>query len=428
LFFLFSQFAQISLEVLIKVCCLGRKILPKKKSKMDRRMDEQEQIFYRESSVGKRVTGMFWIVKDAEAYDSSKSLADAVEKLFQRHPVFRSKVVDEADGLHWKPCCNDVKHHVQTSELALEGEETYENLKNALRQRLEDTIGEPLSNHLLAKLTRVGKSGFVLTFSHCLMDGFSRLLFARDLGKAFRGEALSEAEEVDMPALWKLYKQDVVASEEAAGWQLPYDDTMENPANRLAIETIEEDGPGLVAACRAQKCKLTAALLTAVVRVSGGEGKVGVGCPVNVRPRVKLPPNELFNCGVPGGVTIDCEKPFWDAARATQEQLLQETESLGLAQIVLSGFRGMLKENRGKPWPEDVSIFIPFICSNLGRCDLPQVDCLFGSLGRNHGAAVFLSMHSLGPRCCLSASFLTPLFDRKRIAKILSDAMALIKE
>ena len=388
------------------------------------------------SRAGYRNTGFVFILGEPV---SRLEIEKSLEVVAARHVgILGHRAGDDLKT--WVRCCDDWRHHIMLDKEEEEKEEEKRvPIEEACRETLErDVIGTRFERPAcFFRMRVVRRRGFVIAFSHLLFDGKSRLLLARDFLRALKNLPLSEREEVPRerlpPNLFAdilAVKEDVSAFPVSAYSGLPFDDVSPHLSqHRLAIRLRRISLAPLLARTRLHQTTLTMALATALVRVAvpRREGGVVVGLAYDLRAKCGLPQNELLNAGFPSGVLVEEGLPFWEATRRTATWLAKDMESMSAAKVVYGAYESEL----AKPFciPNLAEVFIPFIISNLGpaQAGLEDLQCMFAAHGRGIGGSIAMHLHSMADgTCCLSYTFVTPLYDEHRVAKILDAAFEMI--
>jgi hypothetical protein len=281
---------------------------------------------------------------------------------------------------------------------------------------------------------------WIVVFSHCLMDGSSRILFARDVLTLARGEPLSEPEPIGMgpvealalhlPSAIPIPVDGAGAPPLEAFRPLPFHGPHDVP-QRLAIDVFEWDLALSLERCRAFKVPFTMAFLTALAFCGCPDrATTAIGCPLNSRQMLGLPVNELLNAGVPMGTMVERGQSFWSSAAATAASFKATVSALDYPRMVMGAYRASLDAVRpGEPWPNrsPTDIQVPLIVSNMGPCLVPGVDTLFGALGTCHGGSVLIHVHTVLAKTFFSFSTAEPMYSVVKLRAMIQDSLKMIE-
>ncbi|HUT80474.1 MAG TPA: condensation domain-containing protein [Candidatus Bathyarchaeia archaeon] len=345
-------------------------------------------------------------------YISKDWIVEIIDRLQKKHPLLQVRITEDDNGRLWftkeevgKIPVIELVHHDDSQAL----NEFHKQLTTPF-----DLLEKKLPLMRVAVLSSTTKSEIVICCSHTISDGFSMILFIKDMLKLLTKSEISEeiidlpAKEIDLyspkvrrmipksPFITKLtyvllrinnfFNRAITGKKEIAEINIKGDD-LGVYSSKLTKEQTKKF---------LEKCKLKRVSVQSAISTAFSQEYQTIGSPVNVRNRYNRDVGEAFGCY--SGVTYYKKKyrkskTFWQNAKRIQRQLtrsLRDRRLFLLQRIFVKKASIELLRKVGSYFIEIITKKNPFSLDNLGLLDehlkdidlnkLPVIESIYGGI------------------------------------------------
>eukprot|EP01112_Ceratiomyxa_fruticulosa_P020769 TRINITY_DN7168_c0_g1_i1.p1 TRINITY_DN7168_c0_g1~~TRINITY_DN7168_c0_g1_i1.p1 ORF type:complete len:434 (-),score=74.27 TRINITY_DN7168_c0_g1_i1:19-1320(-) len=390
----------------------------------------------------------------------------ALKALSKRHPLLRSTIDRDASGRRvWRPLREGEEFFKYTYFEGIDN--VHEACRKALMKESSESIKEGDCLFRISHFIGKESSGFVMTYSHVIMDGLSRIALTYDLLyyaylKSIDQLDLDKIESLpqfsDIVDLVEKSEREMGRSMEGSGsfviGERIASDNKQIPWEDLNVNIILQDLPLAILSKIQAKCKavgqgdtihtlLCSSFLLALQRSSKdkGEGKrrYSIGSAANIRGTVSPPlsVDHVGNFAIQSGGYADLDKNdnIWTASKQFKSNFAKDIEERDTFKIIAA------RSRKSSPSPLEALMERPlaYVLSNLGVVSGhpdQKVREMFGlksmySCVSNKGMEVslFIGVHTVqGGNMNLCFCYPSPLYDHEKMGKIIEEGLRIFQE